>query len=214
MSEEPISTMPPEAVNEFSAIWHDVRDLHAVWKTYIDLYGDDAHLQLMNDSLPDVFWVIQKALRSEITAAHGRLFDSSESKKKNRLPNLSLERLIEILQPHSGQENHEFWMRRLDEARQHCEPILHWRNKHIGHSDLATRMATENLPRIDREQVAEGLRFISQIVNAINTKFNGRYTAFDLVQFRGRPTTLMVYVKTALDLQKARREGRAGKGET
>jgi hypothetical protein len=195
MSSNPL---PEPALSEWNALWRDVVNLHGQWKLYIDLYGNQKHVSLMHDMLPDVFGLVQTALRHEITMAHGRLLDPPKSMGKD---NISFSRFLQTVESHCPAALNEKLKKMLDEVQDHCSPILHWRNKRVAHNDYKTVFAIdqEKLPDIERAEIEKGLSMLGNLLNEIDLHFNQRTTPFEYVLMRDTGGDLMRYLQRALD---------------
>src|SRR5262249_44348309 len=141
------------------------------------------HLALMKDTVPGAFGLIMVALRNEITMAHGRLLDPPETRVggEGLVPNLSLPHLVKTVSAHCSPDIASCFDNKLQEAKAHCEPMLRWRKKLVGHSDLRTILdpGSGPLPGIDQDAIEEGMRMLAELVNEIGLYFNDRTTAFD-----------------------------------
>jgi hypothetical protein len=202
MSEKTGYRMPADVVPEWNAIWREVLNLHGQWKLYIGLYGNPKHVGLMQETVPDVFGLIQTALRHEITMAHGRLLDPASPRVKgNMAPNMSLARLIETVKAHCPPDFQDRLAKMLEQVKTHCAPMLQWRNKRVGHSDLQTALSVDEvkLPDIEREEIERGLEMLGQLVNEIDLHFNDRTTTFEYPLMRGTGDDLMQLLQRALD---------------
>src|SRR5260370_9830490 len=101
MLNTPERTLPEDVVLEWNAIRSALCDLHCIWRLYSELYGNEKHRALIDETVPGVFWLIHKALRHELLMGLGRLLDLAETPiKKVVLPNLSFEYLLQIVDPH------------------------------------------------------------------------------------------------------------------
>jgi hypothetical protein len=190
--------IPETVLNEWNDLWRKVLQLHGHWKLYIDLYGEEKHLKLMHDTLPDVFGLLQKALRHEIVMAHGRLLDPPRNRHQD---NMSLSRLVASIRPHCPPAFHTQLEGMLKDAKTHCAKIIKWRDKQAAHNDfkISFGIDEEKLPDIEREEIEKGLRMLADLLNEIDLHFNDRTTPFEHVLMDGTGGDLMSYIQRALD---------------
>jgi len=201
--------MPKEVATEWNAVWREVLNLHGQWTVYIELFGNEGHVTLMQETLPDVFGLIQTALRHEITMAHGRLLDPPKSMGKD---NMSVARLLETVKPHCPADLNGRLGKMLEHVRTHCAPMLQWRNKRVGHSDrqVALNLEADPLPNIERAEIEAGLEMLGGLVNEIDLYFNDRITPFEFALMRGTPGDLMQFIRDALDAREREMEEKYG----
>jgi hypothetical protein len=199
--------MPDEVLIEWTSIWNSVANLHGMCQAFDSLFGSESHVKRMQTLLPELFAMIQEGLRAGIVMAHGRLLDPAEIGGKE---NISFYRLLDTLGGHCESAFVHGLRMQLDEAKAHCEPMLRWRNKRIGHSDRKTLLSphTDKMPNIDREEIKKGLEMLASIVDAIDMYFDGGTTYFGDVLLRGNGSDLMALLEAGLDARDRERFGR------
>src|SRR5436309_3004084 len=129
--------LPQPVRQEFEDLCDDVSLVHAKWVLYQHLFGTPESIRVLNVSVPGCFHLVEDSLRSDMTMSIGRLMDLPKSMGKD---NLSLERLIQGLAPYCDQQFLDNLKAKLTSLRKHCEAITQWRNRHVGHNDLATAL--------------------------------------------------------------------------
>jgi hypothetical protein len=204
VSEQDRFQMPEEAVPEFNAVHREVLHLHSAWKLYTSLYSNPDHIATMKVAARGAFGVIQRALLHEILMAHGRLLDPAEERdKKGPVVNLSLERLVNMVKDHCQPEVAERFTDLHKRAKAHCKPIVKLRHKRVGHLDRQTVLAPEEdpLPKVEREEVEQGLEMLGELVNEVQRHFTDAETPFRRVFMQGGAEDLMFFLRAGLDAQ-------------
>ena len=159
----------------FAALWQDVAFLHLKWHQFVDLYGDENKVALLNQVSPLLFRLIQDIWWREIILHIARLTDPPKSAGKEnftlqRLPQLTTDRGLQVRLQHA--------LNALEDKTAFCRD---WRNRHVAHKDL--RLALEKtstpLPPVTRKQIEEILAAITEIVNLVAEHFQEPPTIFE-----------------------------------
>ncbi len=204
MPDKPEGQMPETVAVEWNAIWPAVCDLHAMWELYAGLYGNKGHARMMNDTLPGVFALIHRALRNEILMGVGRLLDPAESRIKEEVfPNLSLARLLVIVRPHCPPDVNSRLGKMLKDAKTHCEQLLVWRHKRVGHADREAVFKIKKLPNVEQKDIEKALKMLYDLLKEIHTHFNGQETVFHFPRRVGDADALMSLIKDGVNAREA-----------
>src|SRR5262249_479295 len=168
------------------------------WKLYTDLFGEPESIDVINQTVPSVFGIIEEVLRNDMTMSLGRLLDPPGTKPRE---NMSIPRLIANLVTHCEPLLAAEAERQLEAIRRHCEKTLVWRNKRVGHNDLHTALQYhENpLPNITKPYVEQALTLIRNLMNYLESHFDESETAYEFVVQRGTGKDLIYFLKTLLD---------------
>jgi AbiU2 len=114
----------------------EVIGVHYRWKIFRQLFFSQEVVDLLNSSAGRFFSMLRLDLLDLISLALGRLTDSSKS--LNKYPNVTLEQLIDSLDPNSHSELITVLRERLTDLKSKCARIENWRNKWAAHRDLHT----------------------------------------------------------------------------
>jgi hypothetical protein len=130
--------MPAEMEAEFRLIQNEIYAIIAKWRTFLDLFGDEATVALLNSTAPVFFRLVQDTFVDDVILSIGRLLDPPKSMGKE---NLSLARLLDDLAKAGFSELHTEMGVLYSELRREAAQLLAVRNKNLAHNDLATRQA-------------------------------------------------------------------------
>lgn len=173
---------------EIAEIWTIINDetvmVHAYWLTFMELFGGpQEQADLLEESAPFFFNVIQDALATDIQLTLSKLSDPAMTFKKenatvhhllNEVEKLNVPELMAKLPP---------LYKTFSEA---CQPVRELRNKVIAHIDreIALRKASAP-PTATVGQIREALEALSALMNAIEAYFDGSETAYEHFGTRG-----------------------------
>jgi hypothetical protein len=198
-NEKPFHADVPEPIrDQFEDLWEDVASLHYKWKLYVDIFGDEEHIKVINATVPSAFQLIEESLRSDMIMSIGRLMDPA---KTGPNANMSIERFIQSLADYTEPAFLTSVEARFQVARDHCSALLNWRNKRIGHNDLNTALKYhENpLPNITKPYVDRALKLISDLINSVQDNFRGGITLFDSPVQHGTGKDLVLFLRHVLE---------------
>ena len=114
----------------------EVIGVHYHWKIFRQLFFSQEVVNLLNNSAERFFFVLRLDLLDLIPLGLGRLTDSSMT--LNKYPNVTLEQLIDSLDPNSHSELIVVLREGLADIRSKCVRIENWRNKWAAHRDFNT----------------------------------------------------------------------------
>jgi hypothetical protein len=206
MSENPAGGMPQDVLKEWDAIRSAACELHWFWRFHSELGGNPEHVVLMQEILPGPFALIRRAFLSSIVMGIGRLLDKDESRVGGRIrPNLSLARLLKIIEPHIRADLKSGLARMLNDLQTLCEPIDLWRDKRFGHADKEMVLCTGDvaLPNVDREIFEEALGMIYEMLKVIHVHINGAEMEMPFPVPVGYADALMGFVRDGDKARKA-----------
>jgi hypothetical protein len=88
------SSMPKELDEEFRLIQHELFTIIAKWRTFTELYGAESNVQLLNETAPLFFRLVQDTFVDDVVLSIVRLLDPPRSMGKE---NLTVAHLIDHL---------------------------------------------------------------------------------------------------------------------
>jgi len=124
----------------FRGLQQELSWLHLYWKVFRQLYAkNEKRIELLNETGPLVFYVLQQLLMDETTLAICRLTDppTTKGRENHGLP-LLIDRVEEV-NPHLASAMADD----LVDIQNLVEPFRARRNRAIAHSDLATKQKIE-----------------------------------------------------------------------
>jgi hypothetical protein len=197
--------LPPAIEPIYRKVWEEVVALHFKWTLYLDLYGSTEKIELINETAPGAFGLIEESLRADMVMTFNRLLDPPQMGVHE---NLTLQRLIDQVRPILDKQTADDLQFQFAEARRCCQGLIQLRNKCIGHHDLRTSLKYhENpLPGIGKKVVIEALERIAGVIHVIETAFAEPITTFDAQIMDGTGEHLMMYLKSGYQAYEHRRE--------
>ena len=127
-----IRVMGAEMGTAFSALDHNVIELHVLWKQYRELFCNDSEVvALLNSTAGLLFKVVQDALWDSVLLRILRLTDGAKTGSK---PNLTL-KTLETLIPESEPDFKEAVVKLVETAREKSNGAREHRNQRIAHQD-------------------------------------------------------------------------------
>lgn len=202
MSPKPTG-FPPEIEELFNHLWQDVVGIHAKWVVYSDLFLDRDNWMVIAQTATFAFQIIGSSMWDDIVASYGRLTDPSCSPGKKE--NLTLERLVDALEPHAGKlprwsvSDQVEARRRLANIRALGAPLTMIRHRRVAHRDWQTARGThpEPIPPLAMAEVNEVHDAIADLMNMIQGRVANAQSAYDRSPARG--TEIICYLRLALE---------------
>ncbi|MBA4419273.1 MAG: hypothetical protein C0392_15420, partial [Syntrophus sp. (in: bacteria)] len=187
----------------FHELENEVSSLHMKWEEYLELFGKTpSRIDLLNQSAPVFFRIVQDSLWENIILHLARLTDPPKSAGKN---NLTIQRLLDlvdtnIIETISGQ------IRYAKEKTSFCRD---WRNRHIAHRDLKLAIGdyVEPLKPASRANVKDALESIARILNTISEYYMKSTIAFDSIVGPGGAEDLLYILDDGIraDIERRKR---------
>lgn len=173
------ANMPVPLAALWAPLYEEVVWLHARWIIFRQLYGTSAkRIELLNESAPGLFFILQNVLRDEIELALSKLADPVMTGKKR---NLTLATLLDGIEA-AGKGDLAAELRDdLEAFRTMCANISHRRNKYIAHYDLDTLLKGQAtaVPGASRKEISDALAVAAKFMNRIEARFTDSTTAYD-----------------------------------
>lgn len=166
-----IRVMGAELGTAFSALAHDVIELHVLWKQYRELFCNDSKVvALLNRTAGLLFKLVQDALWDSVLLRILRLTDGVKTGKK---PNLTL-KTLETLIPESEPEFKEAVVKLVEAAREKSKGAREHRNQRIAHQDYNYGMNRDSyfLDGINVAMVQEMLESIVAVMRRFEAHFD------------------------------------------
>ncbi|PKN76669.1 MAG: hypothetical protein CVU52_03690, partial [Deltaproteobacteria bacterium HGW-Deltaproteobacteria-10] len=144
---------------------------------YLELFGKTpSRIDLLNQSAPVFFKIVQDSLWENIILHLARLTDPPKSAGKN---NLTIQRLLDLVDT-SIRETISGQIRYAKEKTRFCRD---WRNRHIAHRDLKLAIGdyAEPLKPASRANVKDAVESIARVLNTISEYYMKSTIAFDSI---------------------------------
>jgi hypothetical protein len=184
---ENIARMGVELGELYSALWQEVAWVHAKWAEYVELFGTNPErIELLNNTAPQFFRVVEDSLWEDILLHLSRLTDSPRSMGKD---NLSVRRLPLITSLKSSSVPIDALVAAALVATDFTRD---WRNRKLAHGDLglALGLPVQPLAPASRLAVKDALQSLVVVLNAISQKYLNSQTMF---QLHGANATSMLH---------------------
>ncbi|MCP3447208.1 hypothetical protein [Bradyrhizobium sp. CCGUVB14] len=162
--------------SQYSALWQELAVLHLYWAEYKELFGTKpSRIDLMNQAAPAFFHMLQEELWDNRLMHLARITDSPKSVGKD---NLTIRNLPGLIDDAALKTKVTALVGTALDATKFCRD---WRNRHIGHLDLAlaTGAPATPLAMASRRQVNEALKAITDVMNALDAHYFDSETAYD-----------------------------------
>ena len=190
----------------FHALWQEVAWLYTKWGEYEALYGTKpSRIELMNQSAPRFFRIVQDSLWEETLMHIARLTDPPETGKKEKRENLSIQRLL-LLEPDEALK--QALEEKINAAKSKSDFCRDWRNRRIAHCDLhlALDIGIYPLQPASRKAVKEALSAIADVLNAVTLHYSDSTTKFDTSNSFGGGESLLYVIDDGLRMIEEREE--------
>lgn len=188
----------PESIRQvFMLLCQDVLQIQIKWRYYLELYSSADNTALLSELAQRFFQVIEESLRHDLTMAICRLSDPPQSMGKD---NLSLQALSQSC---GKIDNVAHLVKDFIDA---CEPIRKYRNKSVGHNDLATVIKPHDnpLPGIGRGQIDAVLRPATKTLDVIFQHFTQEHLFFGPIPDPLGAEDLIYWLKVAKECKEKR----------
>ena len=202
-----LAVLGPELGSLFHALDNEVTWLHAKWNEFRELYASQDTVELLNQTAPFFFRVVQDTLWHDAILQVARLTDPPVSVGK---PNLTLRRLPEAITiPDLSKEVGDLVARTLTEATFARD----WRNRKLAHTDLRLALddGAEPLAQVSRQHMETVLSCMRDAMNAVNRRYWDSTTAYE-VFFSIHNAETLIYFLCAAHKAEAAREDRLRRG--
>lgn len=205
---EHITKLGPDLGPVFHVLWNDRAWLVVKWQEYREMFGSGAEQVELLNSASLFFQIVQDTLWQDILLHLCRMTDPPKSMGRENLTLRSLPDLIS--DPAFGAEVAPL----VEQAIEATAFARDWRNRHIGHRDLALALKSgmQPLASASEVQVSAALSAIHAVLNRISERLLDSTLAGDVITPFTGAATLMLLLRNGIEARDARRK-RLGKDE-
>jgi len=187
----------------FHELFNEVAWLYTKWGEYVELFGKaPSRINLLNQSAPMFFRIIQDSLWENVLLHIARLTDPPKSSGKN---NLSIQCLASLV----DEEIKETISKQITNAKEKTNFCRDWRNRHIAHRDLKLAMGeqAEPLKPASRTMVRHALESIAKVLNTISEYYMKSTIIFDSINWPGGAKGLLYVLDDGIkaDIERQKR---------
>jgi hypothetical protein len=204
-----IAVLGPDLGPLFHALDNEVCWLHTTWKEFRQLYSSPSTVDLLNQTAPFFFRVVQDALWHDALLQVARLTDPPVSAGKARKANLTLRRLPAALPPGTLQVEVDALVSKvLSEAAFARD----WRNRRLAHRDLGVALGgAQPLAEASRQHIENVLSSMRNVMNALHHHYWNSSTAYDTPISNNNAESLLLHLRVARKAE-AKRHDRWNRG--
>jgi hypothetical protein len=172
------ANMPKEMEGEFRLIQDELFTIIARWRTFIDLYGTESHVALLNKTAPLFFHIVQDIFVDDVILSILRLLDPAKSKGKE---NLSIAHLIDHIAQGGPAALHAEVVDLYSHIRTDAAQLIKIRNKRLAHNDLAERQnrSVSLYAGVSRNFIDEQIKRLCNLMNKIHSSLSDTETYYE-----------------------------------
>ncbi|MGO9232988.1 MAG: hypothetical protein ACLP4V_02430 [Methylocella sp.] len=153
---------------QFAALFQEVARLHMVWGEFIELFHDEARVNVLNQAAPAMFHIIGHALWQLTLIDIARLTDPPKSAGKK---NLTIQNLPELVKPDVRADVQKL----VDAALERSDVCRDHRNRQLAHLDLdlLTNQSAKPLEAATIKVVDEAINAIGSVLKEVHLHYVG-----------------------------------------
>ena len=184
--------MNTAAVDDFNILHQEVCELFERWMLMNQLFSDEESIELLNESAPAAFGVIQFALVDLIIMGIARLTSDKDSRS------LTVKHLLLSYEGTSTGVELSQIVEKLDDL---TGTLTLTRNKRIAHHDTDVAKGSFVLPDITKKQIDDSMKLISDFMNVISFSRDRSEIAYNRIQSIGNGTSIIWALKRSSKLE-------------
>ena len=185
-------------------LWQELASLYSKWQEFIELFATKPNrIDLMNESSPYFFRIIEDVLWENIVLSIARLTDSTKSRGKD---NLTICKIPDFIIDADFRKDIEAAINIAKKDSNFCRD---WRNRRFAHMDYLSLLnkETNQLEIATRERTENALSSVANVLNKVSDKFNNSTTIFNLSGGTlGNANSLLYYIYYGLKAERDRGE--------
>lgn len=167
-------------IEHYQIIKNDISSIRASWEKFLQLFGSEESLELLNFFSGKCFGFFQKSLNDSIVLSILRLLDPHKQGKNNI--NLTIETLvIEYKDTRIGLKLQTIYSKLKEES----ESLREYRNKKLAHQDYDTKLEDITSLFVGKEVIEDIFVLFQEFMNEIEdcngiTKYDYKSIKFDI----------------------------------
>lgn len=199
---EHIAKLGPDLGPVFHALWNDRAWLVVKWQEYREVFGSSVEQVELLNSAALFFQIVQDTLWQDILLYLCRMTDPPKSMGRE---NLTLRSLPDLISDPAFRAEVALLVEQAIEATAFARD---WRNRHIGHRDLALALKSgvQPLASASEVQVSAALSAIHAVLNRISERLLDSTLAGDVITPFTGAATLMLLLRNGIEARDARRK--------
>jgi hypothetical protein len=178
---------------QFAALFQEAARLHMVWGEFVELFGDEERVKVLNEAAPAMFHVIGHALWQFILLEIARLTDRPGTGSKK---NLTIRNLPELVKPELRDDVWELVCAALEKS----DLCRDQRNRQLAHLDLdlLTDQSAKPLEPATMKAVGEAIDAIGNVLKEVHLHYIGGLSFSRTVGGAGNALSLLWLLKHGL----------------
>jgi hypothetical protein len=201
-------TMPPALAALYQELWPEVVWLASAWQEFKDLYGDQANIDLLNDTAPAFFGDLQRSQQQGVMMHLCRVTDPPVSAGK---PTLTLRRVAPLIDNAALAAKVEGFVTAAVNATAFARE---WRNRQGAHCELPpsiTGQPAAPFPRAAWRDFEGAIASITAVMDAVSLHYCDSTTGFHLgTATLGGVSSLLYFLKMGSEADKQQRDRLGG----
>jgi hypothetical protein len=197
-----VVTMGEELGQQYHLLRDQCQWAHVKWNEFVELFGTNSgRIDLLNESAPRLFRIIQDALWEDMLLLLCRVTDRPAHGKKE---NLTIQNFSALVVP----EIRAALDLLVNKAEQKTEFARDWRNRRIAHKDLSLALQTSSnsLTPGSRAHVKSALNAIANVLNCIEGHYCGGQVMYGGFGPAQGAKALLYYLREGIKSEAARRQ--------
>jgi hypothetical protein len=185
----------------FEHIEYEAQWLHGRWKIFNQLFVDDPErIELLNETTPEFFLIIQEILLENLILVFSRLTDQERIGKKD---NASLRQLIHHIKSDGFPDLSENLAAILQKLEDSCNVFREKRNKISVHKDLLVVLQASPEPAdFSVLDVNKSLELLDKFLNTIHLYFEQKTATYNKFYMRTDGNSIIELLKDAKEYRK------------
>ena len=171
----------------------DVLWVSLIWNRFNQLYADnDERVRLLHDTAGGFLGMVQRMMVDATIMALARLVDPLENRYQE---NLSLPRLIDLVQKDKNSDLHIELNTMFDDLDELMKPLKLHRSKRIAHKDLALALEKYTFPPAIKGDIDKAISLVHRILISGEEEYlEGTGTPYDQIFFPGDVRNLVNFL--------------------
>jgi AbiU2 len=185
----------------FDDIEYDAQWLHGKWKIFNQLFlGNLERIDLLNETTPEFFLIIQEILLENFILVFSRLTDRERIARND---NASLRQLIHHIQSDGFSDLSETLVALLQKLEDSCKVFREKRNKISVHKDLLVVLQVlPEPPDFSVSDINKSLELLDKFLNAIHLYFEDKTVTYNMFYMRTGGNSIIEVLKDSKEYRK------------
>lgn len=186
--------MSPSLRNKFDAIHREVVVLHFKWTYFLQLFGHQAGVKILNASAPALFKVIEDAMFYDIALSVMRLIDPPKTLGRQNLSFSAL--VLEIDDAQLRKQVVDIETQIAAKTRD----VKSWRHRKLAHNDLTGHLAkARTLPSIQYSDLFRAIELVRRAMQLLHAHYDNTDFRYEHCITQADGKMLLFHLKYGLE---------------